>query len=40
VDLAQPRVELDEEFPHLLRAVLHYNSTYDEWKNVPGAHAR
>jgi hypothetical protein len=34
VDLAQLRAELDEEFPTLLRAVLHYNSTYDEWKTV------
>jgi len=34
VDLGQLRGELAEEFPELLRAVLHYNSTYDEWKTV------
>lgn len=34
VDLAQLRVEWMEEFPGLLRAVLHYNSTVDEWKIV------
>jgi CheY-like chemotaxis protein len=34
VDLAQLRKELSEEFPDLLKATLHYNSTYDEWKSV------
>jgi CheY-like chemotaxis protein len=34
VDLGQLRSELDEEFSHVLRGVLHYNSTYDEWKNA------
>jgi CheY-like chemotaxis protein len=32
VDLSQMRRELEEEFPQLLKGVLHYNSTYDEWK--------
>lgn len=34
VDLAQLRQELHDEFPTLIRAVLHYNSTYDDWKVV------
>lgn len=34
VDLAQLRAELMAEFPTILRAVLHYNSTFDEWKTV------
>ncbi|MCM8732546.1 response regulator [Hephaestia sp. GCM10023244] len=34
VDLAQLRTELMDEFPKVLRAVLHYNSTFDEWKTV------
>lgn len=34
VDLAQLRSELMTEFPGALRAVLHYNSTFDEWKTV------
>ncbi|MBZ9881960.1 response regulator [Mesorhizobium sp. CA10] len=34
VDLAQLRNELMDEFPSVLRAVLHYNSTFDEWKTV------
>ena len=34
VDLAQLRGELMAEFPEVLRAVLHYNSTFDEWKTV------
>ena len=37
VDLTQLRAELFEEFPTLVRAVLHYNSTYDEWKTVLAA---
>ena len=32
VDLAQLRSELDDEFGHIVQGVLHYNSTYDEWK--------
>lgn len=32
VDLSELRAELQEEFPHQLRGVLHYNSTYEEWK--------
>jgi CheY-like chemotaxis protein len=34
LDLAQLRKELHEEFPDMLLAVLHYNSTFDEWKTV------
>jgi CheY-like chemotaxis protein len=34
VDLARLRSELDDEFRPLLRGVLHYNSTYDEWKHA------
>lgn len=34
VDLAQLRSELDEEFSAILKGVLHYNSTYDEWKHT------
>ena len=34
VDLAQLRAELDAEFRHILMGVLHYNSTYDEWKHA------
>jgi len=34
VDLAQLRIELADEFPDILRAVLHYNSTFDEWKTA------
>jgi CheY-like chemotaxis protein len=36
VDLAQLRTELNEEFAGLLRGVLHYNSTYDDWKTMLG----
>lgn len=32
VDLSQMRTELEKEFPQCLKGVLHYNSTYDEWK--------
>jgi len=32
VDLSQLSSELGHEFPGLLRGVLHYNSTYAEWK--------
>lgn len=32
-DLSQLRDELEIEFPHFLKGVLHYNSTYAEWKN-------
>lgn len=34
VDLTQLRSELDDEFSHILKGVLHYNSTYDEWKHT------
>ncbi len=37
VDLAQLRGELDEEFHEILKSVLHYNSTYDEWKDALAA---
>jgi CheY-like chemotaxis protein len=40
VDLAQLRKELTDEFPTILRAVLHYNSTIDEWKTVLAATIR
>jgi CheY-like chemotaxis protein len=33
VDLSQMRSELMEEFPNFLKGVLHYNSSYDEWKD-------
>jgi len=33
VELTELRAELAKEFPAYLRGVLHYNSTYDEWKN-------
>ena len=36
VDLSQMRAELEKEFPQCLRGVLHYNSTYDEWKTELG----
>lgn len=36
VELSQLRAELEEEFPHFLRGVLHYNSTYDEWRTMLG----
>jgi len=36
VDLSQLRTELEREFPHFLRGVLHYNSTYAEWKTELG----
>ena len=32
MELSQLSAELQREFPQLLRGVLHYNSTYDEWK--------
>jgi len=32
VELAQIRGELMEEFPQILRGVLHYNSTFEEWR--------
>lgn len=34
VDLIQLRSELDDEFGQILKGVLHYNSTYDEWKHT------
>ncbi|AXI64455.1 response regulator [Pseudomonas kribbensis] len=33
VDLSGIAKELKEEFPTLLRSVLHYNSTYETWKD-------
>ncbi|GJH36316.1 response regulator [Paraburkholderia hospita] len=33
VDLSQMRSELMNEFPDFLKGVLHYNSSYDEWKD-------
>ena len=36
VDLSQMRAELEKEFPECLSGVLHYNSTYDEWKSELG----
>jgi CheY-like chemotaxis protein len=36
VDLSQLRAELEEEFPQCLKGVLHFNSTYDEWKTELG----
>jgi len=32
VDLSKLTLELNEEFPDFMRGVLHFNSTYDEWK--------
>lgn len=34
VDLSQIRSELVEEFPNMFKGILHYNSTYDEWKTA------
>jgi len=34
VDLSQIRAELVKEFPQLIKGVLHYNSTYNEWKTA------
>lgn len=34
VDLAQVSAEWTEEFPQLIKGILHYNSTYDEWKTM------
>lgn len=36
VDLRQLKQELTEEFPRMLMGVLHYNSTYEEWKTELG----
>lgn len=33
VDISGITQELKAEFPNLLHSVLHYNSTYDTWKN-------
>ncbi|MBR8272570.1 response regulator [Burkholderia cenocepacia] len=33
MDLSQMRSELMTEFPDFLKGVLHYNSSYDEWKD-------
>lgn len=32
VELSRIRAELANDFPQLIRGVLHYNSTYEEWK--------
>ncbi|MDB9476775.1 hypothetical protein [Dolichospermum circinale] len=34
VDLAQLRTELIDEFPLIVKAVVHYNSTFDEWRTI------
>lgn len=34
VDLSQIRTEMAEEFPTMFKGLLHYNSTYDEWKTA------
>jgi hypothetical protein len=34
LDLAQLRIELQQEFSDLISAVIHYNSTFDQWKTV------
>lgn len=34
VDLEQVSSKWMEEFPQLIKGILHYNSTYDEWKNT------
>lgn len=34
VNLSQLRSELVAEFPALIKSVLHYNSSYDEWKEL------
>ncbi len=36
VELSQLRTEWAEEFPQYIKGVLHYNSTYDEWKTELG----
>ena len=32
VPIGQLQTELAEEFPDLFKGILHYNSTFDEWK--------
>lgn len=34
VDLSQIKDELIEEFPDIIKGVLHYNSTLDEWRHA------
>lgn len=34
VDLSQISNELATEFPNMFKGILHYNSTYDEWKTA------
>lgn len=34
VDLSQISSELSAEFPNMFKGILHYNSTYDEWKTA------
>jgi CheY-like chemotaxis protein len=36
IELSQMRSDLEKEFPMLIRGVLHYNSTYEEWKTALG----
>ncbi len=36
IELSQMRAELEAEFPKLILGVLHYNSTYEEWKTALG----
>lgn len=33
LDISQLRLELEAEFPDVLRGILHYNSTYETWKS-------
>jgi hypothetical protein len=37
IELSQMRSDLEREFPKLIRGVLHYNSTYEEWKTALGS---
>lgn len=34
VDITQLNEKLSTEFPNMFRGLLHYNSTYDEWKQT------
>lgn len=34
VDLTEMRMELEQEFPSLFCGLLHFNSTFDEWKQT------
>lgn len=33
VDISELNIELKSEFPQILHSVLHYNSTYETWRN-------